>query len=419
MMLLNQKKKIEIERNMENNKQKWSLLFFLPELLTFIIALGEIYFLGYFIQKEPEQLMRAFVMVTLGIGIVGFLIRQNYLNNSLEYDNDKNIFRFWGIFNVCLIIAGVCVFIPAEGWPFMVIFITLSLFSNMTVGVASGSVLLMLTALLGSADISIFMLYFMSGIMAAAFFQKLDHNFEIAIPIWLSILTFLVCEIANIVLFANQKLNFELFVIPIANVIISSILLLGILKIFSSWVIYKYRVKYMEITDPECELLTTFKEEAKQEYYQCMHTAYFCDRIARKLELDFDAVKTAGYYHKIGSILESPNDFEEVNQIFIEQEFPPKSRQILEEYLSKDIPITSRETAVLLFADAVTATIMYVFSQEKEGKIEIQDYDKLIETVFRKRLESKILIHWKISMQEITLMKKIFKEEKLYYDFLR
>lgn len=113
-------------------------------------------------------------------------------------------------------------------------------------------------------------------------------------------MSLLVCETATVVLFANERLDMELFVVPGANVIISGVLLLGILKLFSQSVTYRYRVTYLELTAPECELLSRLKEEAREDYYQSMHTAYFCERIARKLELDVQAVKAAGFYHKIG-----------------------------------------------------------------------------------------------------------------------
>lgn len=413
---MKQKKTIEVKKNIEDDKQKWKMIYFIPELAVFILALVEVYAIGCYIQTESFQLLRVFVMLAMGIGIVGLLIRQNHLDDSLDYDNNMHVFRFWGIFLICLVVAGTCIFIPITGWPFMVIFVTLSLFANMTTGVVAASVLLMLTVFLNGADVGVFMLYFISGTLAASLFRKLDTNFKIGIPIFISVMVLMVCETANIVLFANEQLNIELFVIPITNVVVSSILLIGVLKLFSSIVIYKYRVKYMEITDPEYEILAELKEKERQAYYQSMHTAYFCDRIAKKLGLDASALKAAGYYHKIGMILEEPGNFDQVNQFLKEQQFPPMVIQILREYLAKDTLITSKETAVLVFADAVTASIMYVFTKEKNDTL---DYDKIIDKVFFKRIDGGALNYCMITMQEITLMKKIFKEEKLYYDFLR
>lgn len=43
----------------------------------------------------------------------------------------------------------------------------------------------------------------------------------------------------------------------------------------------------------------------------------------------------------------------------------------------------------------------------------------MIETVFKKKLESMQLWDCDITLEELTAMKNLFKEEKLYYDFLR
>jgi len=47
------------------------------------------------------------------------------------------------------------------------------------------------------------------------------------------------------------------------------------------------------------------------------------------------------------------------------------------------------------------------------------DYDQIIETVFEKKQESPAFQECKISIGELNHMEKMFKEEKLYYDFLR
>jgi hypothetical protein len=107
------------------------------------------------------------------------------------------------------------------------------------------------------------------------------------------------CETANVVLPANARLNAELFVIPTANVIISCLLLVGILKLFSGMVIYKYRLKYLELNDNESPVFLEFKEKNKEEYMHMIHTTYFCERIALRLSFDVDALKCAGYYHKL------------------------------------------------------------------------------------------------------------------------
>lgn len=100
--------------------------------------------------------------------------------------------------------------------------------------------------------------------------------------------------------------------------------------------------------------------------------------------------------------------------MFRQQHFPPVMREILTEYLNRKV--RRKETAVLVMSDAVTAAVIHMLASDKGQNL---DYDRIIDSVFKIKLDSGILSQCLISMKEITQMKNIFKEEKLYYDFLR
>ncbi|MDE5747787.1 MAG: hypothetical protein K2I21_09455, partial [Acetatifactor sp.] len=359
---------------------------------------------------------RNMVITAVGMAIVSLLVRQEATEHLMQYDNEENVLRFFLCLCVCLAVALACIFLPVGAWPFLVIYITLGLYGSTFLGVAAGSVLLMITVLGSGAGSNIFVMYLISGIIGVSLFRRLDAEFRVGIPLAVSLMVLLVSETANVVLFANERLDMELFVVPAANVIISAILLLGILKLFSQSVIYRYRVIYMELTAPECELLTRLKEEAREDYYQSMHTSYFCERIGEKLGLDVQAVKAAGFYHKIGVLYKDQESGKELFDMFQSQHFPPVLQEILKEFLSPDRAVRRKETAVLIMADAVTASIIHLLAADKGRAL---DYDKIIDSIFKIKLDSGVLNQCLISMGEITQMKKIFKEEKLYYDFLR
>ena len=90
-------------------------------------------------------------------------------------------------------------------------------------------------------------------------------------------------SVVNVVLVANARPDFEMFVIPVVNVIISSILLLGCLKMFSSMVVYKHREKYLDVIDSEkntvqsrlhrCRLAEPRSKAAKWRI-KCPHSYY-------------------------------------------------------------------------------------------------------------------------------------------------
>lgn len=391
---------------MKNKEKNGFSRLLLPEILTVLIGGAAVYGLGLLgKQLSVENALRDAVMAALGLAVSGFFLRREVVDSRLDYDNGEHLMRFWTAVWCSLLFSLACAFLPAGGWPFLAVFVVLSLFSNLSVGIVFSGVFLMIATLWGQS-VGIFFLYFISGIFAACLFQHLEQEFAIGIPLFLSLFCLLLCETANVVLLANEHLSLEQFLVPAANLIVSGILLLGILKIFSGTVVFRDRVKYLELNDTENQVLVKYREEDRSEYFLCVHTAYFCERIANKLELDRDALKCAGLYHRKGWDLmqETPD-----------MEFPAGASEILEEYKGTR-KYKKAETAVLYCSDAVVSAILLLLQKEPEKK---PDYEQVIDRIFERIREKGIFNECDLSLRDWNRMQKIFKEEKLYYDFLR
>lgn len=391
---------------MEKGRRKINLLLIMTEIGIMALGGAGVCLTGFYRQTASDSLLAELVMTAAGLAVVGFQLRQEYIGEELDYNNGEHPFRFWLCVCIGLAVAFACVFLPLGGWPFLTVFVMLALFSNMSTGILAASVLLLISVMLSGASFQYFVLYFISGCFAVTLFRHLEKDFKIGLALFLSILCLLVCETANVVLLANARPDAEMFLIPAANIIISSILLLGCLKLFSSMVIYQYRVDYLEINDTENSVLVQFKTDSREEYFICVHTAHFCESIAKKIELDADMLKCAAYYHRLG---------EKLPLLMEEQQFPPKVREILLEYLSKKPP-KHKETAVLMCSDIV---VSYVTRMLKENGDKPEDYAVLIDAVFKKLMEEGRFRQCDMTMREFGIMQKIFREEKLYYDFLR
>ncbi len=380
----------------------------------FLLTCFGVYLFSVIHGNETIQVIRNTVMCGMGALILLYLLEFTHNKDSFDYDNGRHVFRFPILYLICLMFTIAFSFLPYAGWPFLLIFILLSLFSNTLTGIYSSSLLLITAVLISGAGTEVFILYFTCGIAASCLFKGMDDTYKAGIPVFLSVLLLITAQTANLILFANESLHFNLFIIPLLNVIISIVLLFIGLKLFYTKVIYQYRDKYLEINDSECALLVQLKDKSKEEYYHAIHTAYFCDRIAHALSLDADALKTGGLYHKIGTLC-GENSWERVYDITKDYHFPPLANDILSEYIHNDAPIKRKETAVLIFSDTIVASISYLISRKKENL----DYDQIIDTIFKKKLESGFFQECNIQLDEITKMKNIFKGEKLYYDFLR
>lgn len=370
---------------------------------------------AYLYGNTAYDIAKTAVLAFAGAGCIVFAIEEGRIQQGFLFDNEENLWRFTALYFLSL--AGSVVFpmLPVGGWPYLVIFVGLTLFSGQLIALCAGSVLLMLSVLLSGASADIFMIYFVIGVTGVLLFRELDEAFRVALPLGAALLVQGVCLCLHDVLLANETLNWEMFIIPVINTLVCLILLLILLKFFSFSIIYRTRDAYMDINDPECPLLVELKEFSKEEYYHAVHTAYLCDRIARGLMLDAPAAKAVGYYHKIG-VLKGGNDFEHVKQALEPYAFPARVLEILKEYLDGEEAVVSKETAVLLISDTMISSVSYLFSREPNAAL---DYEKLIQAIFKKKLESGVLNRSRISIGELEEMKKILSEEKLYYDFLR
>lgn len=387
---------------MEENKRKLSWKLFPAELAILILGGAGIWFFGGIRQIARDRLLGGCVMALLGLAVTGFHFRREYLRGELDYNNEEHIYRFWLCMGVGLAVAFACGFLPVAAWPFLLVYVLLSLFSNMSTGMLAATVLLMISVTLSGGSVNGFALYLVSGTFAVSLFRHLESDFHFGIPLFLSILCLLVCETAGIVLTVNARPDIEMFVIPAVNMIISSILLLGCLKIFSSVVVYQHRETYLDINDTENPVLVELREKNRQKYMLTIHTTYFCERIAKQLGLDIDALKCAGYYHLLKEN--------------VENQFPPAAAEILSDYWHNKKRPRLKETAVLLCADTVVGSISQIIQKEPKKNV---DYDKLIDAMFERFLADGSFERCNLTIEQFRMMQRIFKEEKLYYDFLR
>lgn len=392
---------------MEENKLHITWRKLLPEFLSMLLTAAGIWGICFFNQKAADAILSNMVLGIAGTAIAGYCLRQAYLEGELEYDNEKHYFRFWACYLLGLTGAFVCAYLPVRGWPFMPFFVLLALFSNLYTGVIASAVLLMIPTLLAGAAASAYFLYFLSGVFAITLFRHLEEDFKIGVRLILSLLCLFLCETAGVILLENQRPDFEAFVIPGINMIISGILLIGILKFFSAATIYKNHEKYLDLNDTENPLLAEYRNASRENYMHSIHTAYFCERIANKLSLNGETLKCVGYYHRLCG--ENPKVLEE-------QSFPAEASGILREYLDKKADVKGKETAVLICSDACVNTIQQLVAKSNGKKL---DYDYIIDRLFQHFAEDGTFDKCEITVREIEMMREIFKKEKLYYDFLR
>lgn len=364
---------------------------------------------------SKEELISDTIMAGIAGAVVVYLQFLMMLDHRYGYDNELHWKRFYLILLGGLGAALMFPFLPVSGWPYLIVFILLSMYGNLVSGFVSGTMLLMLSVLLTpEIGFHVFFLYFLSGLIGVILFNGIDSDFKVEVPIFITMLFFCVLLMADIVLFENRSLSGELFIVPVINILVCFFLLLLVLKTFNTQVVNPYRGRYLEINDQQHPLLIELKQKSRDTYMEAIHTVHFAERIADKIGCDVDKVKTASYYYQIGT-LRGENNWENVKAIVLENHFPQEAVDLLEECLTHREAVLHKEAAIVLLSDSVIRVILAAHRKMPNSK---PDYPKLISVLFDKKVEAGFLNQCDISIREFLELKQIFLEENLYYDFL-
>ena len=384
-------------------------------IVLFFVTLVVVTASSFFYTRDITQVIRNGVISCICLGTVIFLLTEARIKHTFQEDNEEHPLRFAICFLASALLAVLVPILPTTGWPYAAIFITLTLFSNTLVGIVSSSFLLLISVLMtNGADVNTFCLYFVSGIICSLLFQKLDEDFKIAYPLMLSVMIILLCEVANVVLFVNETLHWELLIIPAVNVLVSAILILIILKIYGQLIVFKYRERFLVINDTECPLMVELKEKQPEVYLHTVHVAYLSDKLATALNMDGHYVKTMSYYYKIG-ILQGEATYENTVTTIEEYEFPAITYEYLKDVIENQNCPNTKEAYVVLIAEMIISSMEYLYNKNPNKEIQ---YDQVITALFKKKMESGFPRKCGITFGEAEIVKHILLEEKLYYDFL-
>lgn len=379
--------------------------------VNILIFLGTVLLTGtvtWFFRESATETIRNTVVNITGCGILIYVIET--AKNDIEMPGRIAWSYFAGLF-ACL--GGA--FLPAYTIPLAAFGLILMLLSDFSVGICAYTLFCINITLLSASSADVFFYYFITGLFAMALYVRiLKSSFRIVLP-----LIMIVC-ISTVLYTALSVLKFyQITVSMIMNPLIGLFLNIFILSIalyvYKKNILFAYHEKYLEINDPEYTLLTQLKAENKSAYYTAIHTAYLCDRIADRLGLDRRLLKAGGYYEKIGILLDE--DYDEKNrELMIQNRFPPRVIRLVEECSPNVRYPVQKEAAIVRMSDAVITRISRLIREKPDEKIH---YGTVIDDVTDGMLNDGTLSACNLTVGEYYRIQRYFKEEALYYDFLR
>lgn len=156
---------------------KWTNILWevLMPLLTVLVSIAA----SSMYQKTTIQMAGIGIITAAGAGSVLFSLERSREEGSFLFDNEEHLWRFMVIYLIALLGSILFPMLPAGGWPYLVIFVGLMLFSNQIIGLSAGSVLLMVSVMIQGSDVSTFFVYFISGLVGITVFSYVDKTFKI------------------------------------------------------------------------------------------------------------------------------------------------------------------------------------------------------------------------------------------------
>ena len=372
----------------------------IKEILIALLAAvlpGTVYFLYCFMYKILDKgfVANEIRLVLLSVVFL-FVILTAFYKKEFYYNNAVHPWRFLSVYVIGILLVVVNTFLTDKLWLFLPLAVALVLFSGLQTGFVSYIFLLYLQMLLTGAEPVVFFAYVCIGVIGITLFSYLDIDFLFGVPLF----TGLVLVFAALLAMEFERsgyLQFDAFLYAAMNIFISFLILTASLKYVSYHILHKNRDKYQEINDPEYALLTELKNTSQRAYYHAVHTAYFSEKLARKIGADEMLAKAGGYYHKIGK-MRGTNNLKNALEIAKEYQFPPQLVQLLKEYGGKNTVLRSKEAAIVVLADAMVSSVMFLFEKDKNA---VLDYEQIVSVVFKKQIGSGLLDHCDLTMDQL------------------
>ncbi|WP_026508021.1 hypothetical protein [Butyrivibrio sp. MC2013] len=424
-------------------KRPWLIRALSPLLCALIYGLL-VYGAAIYYHLDMAVAVRNLLVTVFGTVITVYVYNDARIRGRLFFDNEDHPLRFYGLFAI-FALAGL--FLPMVNsmiWPFICVFVILSLCSERLPGIIGSTVLLMTGVhLTADASSGVFFMYLMAGLVSALLICGASESLSFGWPLMASLMILLVMLSAYHLLFLNQTFGMNMLAAPLINAGISLVLLLIMLNFYGVYVVRGKSDAYMEINDPEYGILVKLRKEDPASYYRAVHTAYLAEKCAEGLELDIGAVKCCAYYHeqldpeiaaaasaKAPAIASSKGLAETAKKAYsaagedadeeiraLALKMPREARQLINEYRNggKNSPVSKEATLVSLCEDLVRR-ITEIYSLNSKAK---PDTDRLIDDLVEKKEIYGNLKDSRISMAEIGIIKTLLKKEKQYYDLLR
>ena len=400
------------KRTKDKRNGIWLALYFMMNSLFVTILITA----AAYVQKTEMSRYLCNLLTGLVTGLaIPFSFYFSLGRQELFFWNEKHMGRFVLIAVLSEAALFAAAFLPFLTVPVSIIAVLFTVYSGGFVGLTAYFILILQYALVKGAPVEQILVLLIAGLLGVVLFKSIDREFRYAGVLFAFLSMDFICYSLYFMAGHTQLLLGDAILYTTIRLFSAAVVLLLVLKLLGKNCIYKDDDFFARINDPEYELLFQLKTAHRDVYFHAVHTAYLSDKIAARIDANAPLAKAGGYYHKIG-LLYGRDTIQNTILVGRANHFPDSLMRLLKEYGIKNSRIISKEAAIVQLSDAVVSSISYLFLKDRGA---VLDYDKIVDVIIKKKMESGDWDGCKLTMEEISEIKKGFAGEKLYYDFLR
>ena len=130
-------------------------------ILMLLLSIPSVGAAAYLYGKSFRDIFMLLIIVAACFGAVVFSMVQSTIFGTLHYDNGGHYVRFVFFFLITTAVSCILPTLQNEGWAVPSLALALALFSNTVTGILAYAALLGICVYLASADMLVFLLYFL------------------------------------------------------------------------------------------------------------------------------------------------------------------------------------------------------------------------------------------------------------------
>lgn len=329
-------------------------------------------------------------------------VRQNNYYNKIQHKG-----LFWGAYTVSFFLLGITDIFPV-GVLWLVAVVVTAMDCGLELAFANYVFLIIqyaITIFAEDKNIYRFLMYILIGLVITLLFSQLEN--KKVIP-----------YLAVILIASDAALQFVVHQFNLSK--IREFALEGFIEIISILVLVligfcylqfvkpddrKPKLKLMCLLEPDNELLLRLEQYSKPLLSHSLKISQLSEGAATAVGGDALLAKAGGLYHEIGRIEDEDNYIEAGARIGQNFNFPECLLDVMRQHSTGFESPKSIEAAVVMLSDCIISTSEYL---TQTGKRKMISDEKLVQSIFKNRMEKGNLDEVPISKEQIEILKKYY-----------